>query len=106
MSGTTTTPKMYDYVFYVIYDLSENPLPPYYGSTRQILSKRIAEHRRRSKTGRHCPSKAIINRGNYHYSPIEQRFCTNLERKRIEANYILSNHSININVRNADPSDV
>jgi hypothetical protein len=92
--NATTRPK-FNYTFYVIEDLSENPLPSYYGSTRQKLSKRIVNHRSRRTVGHHCSSKAIIDRGDYHYSPLEERYCTNLERKRIEAGYIRSNRSIN-----------
>ena len=101
MSVNDTKPKEFAYTFYIIEDLSPDPLPPYYGSTRQTLCKRMYGHKCRAGTSKSCSSTHIITRSNFQAYALKEMTCSRMDAKKIEAEYIRENNCINKRVPQA-----
>ena len=82
---------MFGYI-YKIWD-NDDPSLVYYGSTKQQVSIRIAEHR---KIKNPCTSKIIIERNNYQYATIEKvEYEDKFELHNRERWYIENNICVN-----------
>ena len=74
----------------------------YYGSTRQSLSQRLAEHKRDSKVNKSVKSKEIMKCADYKIIALEE--FQNIESNDLrikEGNYITNNKCINKNIPGA-----
>ena len=68
----------------------------YYGSTTQMLSQRLSEHRIKAKKNYKIKSTSIINRGNYDIVLCEECPCENKEQLHaIERKWIENNECVN-----------
>lgn len=82
---------------YKIWD-NDDPTLVYYGSTKQRVSGRIANHRNKSSG---CKSKIIIERNNYQYATLEKvEYEEKFELKNRERFWIENNICVNKNIPN------
>lgn len=87
-------------IIYLLYSDSANL--KYFGSTKQILSQRLAEHRRDCKKNNNVTSKQIINCPDYKIVVLEEfQNITLRDLKQREGFYIKNNECINKNVAGA-----
>ena len=87
-------------IIYLLFSESANL--KYYGSTRQILSQRLAEHRRDCKKNNSVSSKQIMDCPDYKMITLETfQNISSTDLKLREGYYITNNKCINKNIPGA-----